>query len=169
MNGLELTIAISAGTYFTNKILYYCCMAPAEISSNPGMMERIQDQGNALTTWFQEKLGPRTWSIISDVIIDNAWISLLVLGILSERSYPLPIDPFSKVLVLVACGITFCILAWATRAILTIITPHLSELFVNIVSPRNFRSNAHPDLDGVDHVFEAPLDPLAETNPYVPT
>lgn len=168
MNGLELTVAISAGTYFTNKFLNYWCTAPAEISSNPGIVERVQYQGDEISLWFENKLGTRTWSIISDVIVDNAWISMLVLGIILNGPYQIPMNQLTKAVVVVAAGITFCLVSWATRAVLALITPHASELFVNVISPRPLRSATNPDLDGIDHVFEAPLDPMADTNPYVP-
>lgn len=168
MNGIELTVAISAGTYFTNKFLNYWCTPPAELSGNPGMFETFQYQGDEISLWFENKLGTRAWSIISDVIVDNAWISTLVLGIILETSPQLPINPLTKALVLVSAGITFCLIAWATRAVLALITPHAAELFVNVISPRPLRSATSADLDGIDQVFNPPLDPMAETNPYVP-
>lgn len=168
MNGIELTFAMSASAYITNKFFNYCCTPVVEHSTDPGIIERVQDQGNAIALWCESKFGTRAWSIISDVIVDNAWISLLVLGILLNRPYQIPLNPVSKAIVLVACGVTFCITAWAVRTVLTLVTPYVAEIFVNIVCPKRFRDGSNPDLDGNDQVFEPPLDPLAETSGYVP-
>jgi len=140
MNGIQLTAIISASTYFTNKLVNYCCTPVANPRSPPRFIESLKNQGHKISKWCEATFGTRVWSLVSDIIVDNAWISVIALSIILRAPYcPLPIDnQLLNAVIIAGCGVVLSITAWATRALLTISLPFVYELTIGVICPKKF-------------------------------
>lgn len=155
MNGLYLTVAFSASSYICSKIANYCCTEPETRHSS--FVQSIKNKGHRIQKWCESLVGVRAFSIFSDIVIDNAWISILVMGILlSPPHMPLPVDnPITRAVIIVGCGVVLCVTAWATRAVISVFLPMACEILVNVISPKPLRGS-DDILDGIDEVFQPP-------------
>lgn len=104
--------------YAIPKLLTYLCTRPddpsAPLSSLRGRMATLQEE-------VRDVMGEKAWFTATDVVADNAWISAIVISLLTKR-------PFSSVergINTLSALTGFCAVVWLVRYAIIKLCPQL--------------------------------------------
>ena len=113
----------STVAYGLPKIAGYLCKRPEDVSHT--RLERIRERFAALQEKTELVVGQKMWFVLTEVISDNAWVSLLVLNYLRSTVVgPLEIE---QTLAYATGLVAFGGLSWMTRYGLTKACPAVGK------------------------------------------
>lgn len=116
-------VASSAVAYGLPKLMSYLCARPDPLSQ--AKLDRLRNRLAFLQEVTREVLGQKTWFVLTEVVADNAWLSLLVLNYLASGvEGSLNAEQISA---MVTGFVAFGGLSWMSRYGLTKVYPPLGK------------------------------------------